>query len=723
VRPFLTHGRATNGYRKRTEDHVVQDRGPRWQLRAHNDEEGGDLERRQLGWYLHNCAASAAAGDLEQVMLVRLNRLSPVGRQAFDLDGFDEDVVPDAQSRHRRRRELRRALKRYAEPLPGNDGVERNAAFARDEFGLDATDNEILLLLLRYERNAELERLADEVLRRLQSPVRALAALLAAEPREIQRRLVADAPLIAGGLLSLNGDHAGVGLAGTCGYCTLTRPVRRVMLGSFDCRQDWAAALLGPPLSTPLAWEDFAHLGAPRDLAAAVGSGARTGGVRGVNLLLHGSIGTGKTEFAKVLAARIGAPIWSIGETDQEGDEPTRQERLAALKLAQRLLCSRGPGLLLLDEAEDVLQQPGARLGSFGSGREGSKIFVNRLLEENPVPVVWICNETAGIDPAVLRRMTFAMEVATPDRRARAQIWRRMLAEGGLALESAAAERLAGRHAIPAGLAAGAVRAACLSGGGEPAIEEAIAGLAPLLGLGAAAPDTGGDAFDPVLTSCRDDLPGLLERLARPDADRRWSICIHGAPGTGKSELARHLARRLGLEVLQQRASDLLSPWVGETERRIAAAFAAARARRAVLILDEADSLLADRRRAERGWEVTQVNEMLTWMESHALPFVCTTNLMDRLDPASLRRFTFKLRLDPLTPMQAAAAFKHFFGMAAPRLLSDGLTPGDFVTVRRKRDLLGDTDAELLANWLDAEAEAKEPPKRAMGFVIDRSRS
>ena len=94
-----------------------------------------------------------------------------------------------------------------------------------------------------------------------------------------------------------------------------------------------------------------------------------------------------------------------------------------------------------------------------------------------------------------------------------------------------------------------------------------------------------------------------------------------------------------------------------------------------------------DRRGASHSWEVTQVNEMLTWMESHPLPFVCTTNLMDRLDQASLRRFTLKLRFDPLSAAQAFLAFEHFFGISAPQTLPDGLSPGDFATVKRKRDV------------------------------------
>ena len=127
--------------------------------------------------------------------------------------------------------------------------------------------------------------------------------------------------------------------------------------------------------------------------------------------------------------------------------------------------------------------------------------------------------------------------------------------------------------------------------------------------------------------------PSLADRLERI-GERRISICLQGPPGTGKSAYARYLADRLGLEVMHRRASDLMSMWVGGTEQNIARAFAEARDTEAFLIFDEADSLLSDRRGAHRSWEVAQINEMLTWMESHPLPFVCTTNDGERLDSA-----------------------------------------------------------------------------------------
>jgi SpoVK/Ycf46/Vps4 family AAA+-type ATPase len=90
----------------------------------------------------------------------------------------------------------------------------------------------------------------------------------------------------------------------------------------------------------------------------------------------------------------------------------------------------------------------------------------------------------------------------------------------------------------------------------------------------------------------------------------------------------RHLAERVGLQLLQKRTSDLLNPFVGGTERNIANAFAEARDTETFLVFDEADNLLLDRADAVRSWEISQV----TWMEQHRLPFACTTNLPGRLE-------------------------------------------------------------------------------------------
>jgi SpoVK/Ycf46/Vps4 family AAA+-type ATPase len=158
--------------------------------------------------------------------------------------------------------------------------------------------------------------------------------------------------------------------------------------------------------------------------------------------------------------------------------------------------------------------------------------------------------------------------------------------------------------------------------------------------------------------------------------------------------------------------------------------FKEATAEQAVLLLDEADSFLLDRRGAQRSYEVTEVNEMLQQMERHHGVFICTTNLLDRLDQAALRRFTFKIRFKPLTAAQRERMFvTEALGGQSERLSDDArqrlarleqLCPGDFAAVKRQTDILAaEFSAEEFLEQLEAEHRIKPEVReqRSMGFV------
>jgi len=141
------------------------------------------------------------------------------------------------------------------------------------------------------------------------------------------------------------------------------------------------------------------------------------------------------------------------------------------------------------------------------------------------------------------------------------------------------------------------------------------------------------------------DVPQLLEALRRRPRGR---LLFHGPPGTGKTGLAHHPAQALDRPLRVRRASDLVSKWVGETEKNLCAMFEEAAADESVLLLDEADSFLQERGLAHRSWEVTEVNELLTQMEGFGGLFICATNFIEQLDPAAMRRFSPKLAFGPL---------------------------------------------------------------------------
>jgi SpoVK/Ycf46/Vps4 family AAA+-type ATPase len=135
-------------------------------------------------------------------------------------------------------------------------------------------------------------------------------------------------------------------------------------------------------------------------------------------------------------------------------------------------------------------------------------------------------------------------------------------------------------------------------------------------------------------------------------------------------------------------------------------------------LFDEVDSLLFDRTTARTNWEVSQVNELLTWLDHHPLPVVAATNHAGKLDPATLRRFVFKLELRALSGAKAARAFERFFKMEAPQVLHSvrGLTPGDLAVVARQLRHHPAQDAHEIVMRLKAEVAAKPGASQPIGF-------
>jgi SpoVK/Ycf46/Vps4 family AAA+-type ATPase len=380
------------------------------------------------------------------------------------------------------------------------------------------------------------------------------------------------------------------------------------------------------------------------------------------------------------------------------------------------MLGQRSDTVLLFDEMEDLIGGHSFRF----SHDMPSKVHFNRILETNPIPVIWTTNSVHACDPAFLRRISYSVLMRPPSGRVRARIWQRLEERHGVGIPDTALPDMAERHDQAPALVSDALVVARLCDGGQAVVSQVLDAAARLAKGGADnAPRHYSEVpWQPGLARADANLAQIEARLASPSAPRRVSFCLEGPAGTGKSAWTRHLARVIGMPVIEKRASDLMSKWVGESEQNIARAFSDARADGAMLIFDEADSLLADRRGAERSWEVSQVNEMLTWMESHPLPFICTTNFVEKLDPATQRRFTFRIRFDFLSADQLPLAWAAHFSCSPPKELStlDRLAPGDFANVARRMETLGVADPEEILRALILEDEAKTGTTRPIGF-------
>jgi SpoVK/Ycf46/Vps4 family AAA+-type ATPase len=468
----------------------------------------------------------------------------------------------------------------------------------------------------------------------------------------------------------------------------------------------------------------------------------------GVNVLLYGPPGTGKTELAKVVAQQAGLELFEVEYADRDGNSLSGRDRYRSLQIAQVFLKGSVSAALLFDEVEDVfppLSSEAAHMlaradasASSTSGSVNGKAWVNQILESNTVPTIWVTNRIEQIDPAFRRRFAYHLELTSPPPGARENLIRKTLAD--VAVSEHFIGRLSSRKGLTPAQIRTAARFAALAtprNAGESAgleiealIERQLKNADMALGKPPAV-----HATPTALSAYRLELLNLqsrydIGRVVQALKTRgHGTLCFHGPPGSGKTALAEHMALALGRPLLVRQASDLLSKYIGETEQAMAAMFREAESEGAVLLLDEADSFLQDRRGAQRNFEISEVNEMLQGMERHRGVFICTTNLMDRLDPAAMRRFTFKIEFLPLTATQREAVFmaeaslgQDALPAAMARRLAelDQLCLGDVAAVKRQADILGvPMVPEEFLEQLEAEHRLKPEvrERRSMGFV------
>jgi transitional endoplasmic reticulum ATPase len=448
---------------------------------------------------------------------------------------------------------------------------------------------------------------------------------------------------------------------------------------------------------------------------------------RGVNIAIYGNPGTGKSELSRTLAAELHCELFEIASEDADGNPVSGELRLRAFRAAQNFFGQRR-ALLLFDEVEDVFNDGGGRLGR-KSTAQTCKAWINRILEDNPVPTLWLSNSIECLDPAFIRRFDMVIELPVPPRKQREQILREacsdLLDEGTIA-RLAQSESLAPAVITRAAAVVGCIGDDLDATGAVSAMELLIGGTLTAQGhQPTCRNDPSGlpETYDPAFVQADADIGQLAAGLLRT---RMGRLCLYGPPGTGKTAFARWLAERMGAPLVVKRASDILSAWVGEDEKNIAVAFRQAEREGAVLLIDEVDSFLQDRRGAVRSWEVTMVNEMLTQMEAFSGVFVASTNLMEGLDQAALRRFDLKVKFDFMRPEQAWELLcRHCRALSIPapdlKLKSAlaglaELTPGDFAAVVRQHRFRPLASAADVVSALEAECAVKEGARSSIGF-------
>lgn len=621
--------------------------------------------------------------------------------------------------------------------------VQKNIDVLAGLLQLNAAEQAVLLYgtLARYQR--ELRSLLVEFkVSNAPEAYAALAEVAGVNAADVAEALRTGSRLERVGLVdNLLSEHAITDLSDLMKVSDKLPPV---LMREYSDTAELMAVFTRPSPASPLALADFDHVAEDARVLRQLLSCAVERGEVGVNILLYGPPGTGKTELARVLAQAAGLRLFEVEHADREGHSLSGRDRYRSLQMAQAFLKGSAQAALLFDEVEDVFpplsMEASQRLAraeqvlAYSSQSVSGKAWVNQILETNPVPTVWITNRIEQIDPAFRRRFAYHLELTSPPPGAREQLVRKALAGHGVADELVT--RLRARQDLTPAQIHTAVRFAVLAQGeGVPLdalIERQLAHADQALGRARQQPQplpaVTQYSLDLLNVESRHEIARIVQAL---QARGHGTLCFHGLPGSGKSALAAHIAQALGQPLLIRQASDLMSKYVGETEQNMAGMFHQAEREGAVLLLDEADSFLQDRRGAQRHHEVTEVNEMLQGMERFRGVFICTTNLMDQLDAAALRRFAFKVKFLALKQGQRQAMFitEALHGDAQAltadwreRLAQlDQLCLGDFAAVQRQAQILAESpDAEAFLAQLEAEHRLKPEvrERRGVGFLL-----
>lgn len=599
--------------------------------------------------------------------------------------------------------------------------LRKNLDLIRSEFGLSGDECTVLGLAIALRAFEEFGQLASDSARP-HSPIHQIAMITGLPESKIRSAFSANGNLVRLNLVSLDYAYS-LDSNVTLGHQAMRMMASRRMK-SLD---EFMRGVFKKAPPSMLDMGKYQHLKSKLDLLKLLLREAFDHGRKGVNILLYGPPGTGKTELCRLLSQEIGVCAYELSASDESGERLNGIKRLGNLATAHRLLGNQR-ALLVFDEIDAVFKDGSSFTGRLTTA-ESAKAWVNDLLETSPVPTFWIANEAWHMDPAFVRRFDLVIEMRSPPLAQRLELLRQefqgLLDEHELKC-LAKVESIT--PAVVTRVASAVKRVDLKPSSAFPMVRAMFDGVLKVQGhrglpVGINRHET---RFDPSLSQASINLEALAEGLAFNGSGR---LCLYGPPGTGKTAFGHWLAERLGRTLVVKRISDLQSPFVGVMEQNLAREFERASEEGSILQIDEVDSYLRDRNHARARWEVSQVNEFLTQLESFDGIFIASTNLMHGLDPAALRRFDWKIAFHYLPLGTAARMLEGYVqrwfpdmkvtrGELLERLKEvDQITPGDFAVVDRRHRVAPWSNLEEAINALACECAHKSGPSRRIGFV------
>lgn len=398
---------------------------------------------------------------------------------------------------------------------------------------------------------------------------------------------------------------------------------------------------------------DFSHIAKEWSLVLNYIKGAAATGRAGANILLHGPPGCGKTEFARAVLASSDLRGFELFIEQPNGHSMSSTQRRSYYRQANLYLQHEASSVLLVDEMDGLLDINSLEGNWRNPNKTFSKASANAQLESNPVPTIWITNNAEHLDSAQMRRFDLVLRFNPLGRHAIRRQLNDKLKKHGVSnhwidTTSAAPELTPGLVNTLSLVAESLTQ----SKTGNTDMEEMLNISLRQRGIKVSRKAPQKYRIEYCNASLQIDV---LTATMTAKHDARF--LLYGGTGTGKTAFARHIADTLNLEPKLVRPSDILGAYVGQTEQNIANLFETTDPEESLIILDEFESLAANRKRARANWEVSMINEMLTQIEAYEGRVIACTNLINHIDPAIRRRFQSKVELLPLTQQQRSNLF------------------------------------------------------------------
>lgn len=399
---------------------------------------------------------------------------------------------------------------------------------------------------------------------------------------------------------------------------------------------------------------------------------------RGLSLLFSGPSGTGKTLFGHALAAHVKQPLLVVNAA-----ELPRNELFEGLFKDIFAEASVRNAIVLLEDCETVLGREDARKSAalrVIRGFEGITLLVTRHPER--------------LDDMLERRISTHFPFEEPDPRMRRQLWEVHLPPEVPLGDHIDLELLANRYDFNGGTIKNAISVAinralarsrhdpkltmemldqgCLSQL-HYALEDLTVRSSTHHRLSdIVLPDDQAKKVREIIAAIRNQSVVLNQwGFGKKIATGKGITCLFdGPPGTGKTFCAEIVAGEFERPIYRVNLPEVVSKWVGETEKHIRAIFQQARIAHAMLLFDEADSLFAARSsetsNATDRHANMEVNLLL--QEIERFPGVCilTTNFFGSLDKALVRRIQFRVTFEEPAAAHRALIWKKLLPPEAP---------------------------------------------------------